>query len=437
MSEYAGPESLQPTAAPAGPAAPVAPAAGPAALAEPVTPVRRGWVTLLFLANIGLWLGVYAPIQVLLPEQAQHLDRASKTLLLSAVMGAGALAALVTNPIAGALSDRTTSRWGRRHPWTVGGAVLGAAGLAILAVAPDAVVMMAGWFVAQAGLGVMLATLTSALPDRVPAAQRGALGGLIGISQMLGTVIGALLVTVLVTGLASGYLACGLVVVLGALAFAVFTQDDQLPPGLVPRHSVRRTIAGLWVSPRRYPDFGWAWTMHFLINLGNALGTLYLLYFLQDEAHYHDPQTGLLILMAFYGVALAVAGVVCGSASDRSGHRRRYAVGASAIMAVAAVLLVISPTWTAALAAAPLLGLGFGTYWSAAPAVLTQVLPAASNRAKDLGVINVATALPLVVAPLIAGIVLYTAHSYPALFALAAVSTVAGGLAVLRIRTIR
>ncbi len=208
MSEVAGPECSsrlrnwpQQLSTAAGP--------GPAALAEPVTPVRAGWITLLFLANIGLWLGVYAPIQVLLPEQAQHLDRASKTLLLSVVMGAGALAALVTNPIAGALSDRTTSRWGRRHPWTVGGAVLGAAGLAILAVAPDAVVMMAGWFVAQAGLGVMLATLTSALPDRVPAAQRGALGGLIGISQMLGTVIGALLVTVLVTGLASGYLACG------------------------------------------------------------------------------------------------------------------------------------------------------------------------------------------------------------------------------------
>ena len=82
-----------------------------------------------------------------------------------------------------------------------------------------------------------------------------------------------------------------------------------------------------------YPDFGWAWFMHFLINLGNALGTLYLLYFLQDGAHYRDPQTGLLILMAIYGVALAIAGVVCGTASDRSGYRRRYVVGAAVIMA--------------------------------------------------------------------------------------------------------
>ena len=98
---------------------------------------------------------------------------------------------------------------------------------------------------------------------------------------------------------------------------------------------------------------------------------------------------------------------------------------------MAALLLVISPTWHAALMAAPLLGLGFGTYWAAAPAVLTQVLPAASNRAKDLGVINVATALPLVVAPMIAGIVLYTAAQLPG-----PVRPVRGGrrVAVLRIR---
>ena len=210
------------------------------------------------LANVGLWLGVYAPIQVLLPEQAQHLDRASKTLLLSAVMGAGALAALVTNPIAGALSGPDhvplgggTRGRGRRR---AGRGRAGRAGRA-----PDAAVMMLGWFLAQAGLGVMLATLTAALPDRVPVAQRGALGGLIGISQMLGTVIGALLVTVLVTGLASGYLACGVLVVLAALTFALFTPDDVLPAALVPKQTVRATLGRAWVSPRRYPDFGWAW----------------------------------------------------------------------------------------------------------------------------------------------------------------------------------
>jgi len=42
----------------------------PAALAEPVEPVRAPWITLLFLANVGLWLAIYAPIQVVLPRRS-------------------------------------------------------------------------------------------------------------------------------------------------------------------------------------------------------------------------------------------------------------------------------------------------------------------------------------------------------------------------------
>ena len=191
----------------------------------------------------------------------------------------------------------------------------------------------------------------------------------------------------------------------------------------------------LWVSPRQYPDFGWAWLTHFLINLGNALGTLYLLYFLARGAHYHDPQAGLLILMGLYAVALTAAGAVFGTMSDRSGRRKPYIIGSSVVMAIAAAALAIAPTWHAALVAAPLLGLGFGTYWSAAPALLTEVLPAAADRAKDLGLINIAYNLPLVVGPLIAGVVLGLMNSYPALFAVAGVVTAAAAATVTRVRS--
>ncbi|HEX3591837.1 MAG TPA: MFS transporter [Pseudonocardiaceae bacterium] len=408
----------------------------PDALAEPKAAVRARWVTLLFLANLGLWLAVYAPIQVLLPEQAQALDAANKTLLLSVVMGVGALVALVANPVIGMLSDRTTSRFGRRHPWTVAGAVVGAGGLAVLAQAPNIAVMVLGWCIAQAGLNGMLASLTSALPDRVPVNQRAQVGGFIGISQMLGTVLGTLIVTVLILQLAGGYVACGVIVVLGALAFALFSPDARLPERFRPAGSLTSGLARLWISPRAFPDFAWGWATHFLINLGNALGTLYLLYFLSDAAHYPDPQTGLLILMALYGVALIAGAVVCGILSDRSGSRRPYVVASAAVMALAAVVLVIWPTWTAALAAAPLLGVGFGTYWAVALAILTQVLPAAENRAKDLGVINVANALPQVVGPAIAGVVLASTHNYPLLFALSAIATLGGAVTVLRIRSV-
>jgi MFS family permease len=190
------------------------------------------------------------------------------------------------------------------------------------------------------------------------------------------------------------------------------------------------------VSPRRYPDFGWGWLTHFMVNLGNDLGTLYLLYFLADGAHYHDPQTGLLTLMALYAVALLAAAAGCGMLSDRWGRRKPFVIGSAAIMALAAAILAASPTWHMALIAAPLLGAGYGTYWAAAPALLTQVLPAASDRAKDLGLINIAYSLPLVVAPLIAGVVLGLMNSYSALFALAALVTVVAAVTVTRVRSV-
>ncbi len=418
----------------------------PAALAEPTRPVRPSWITLLFLANIGLWLGVYAPIQVLLPEQVQSLhDHLAKSgsvpsgtdaVLLSVVIGVGAIASLLANPVVGALSDRTTSPRGRRHPWTIACALTGALGIIAVAAAPSIPVMAIGWFVAELGLGGMLATLTAALPDRVPTSQRGTLGGLIGISQMLGTVLGALIVTVIVTRMSAGYATCAVIVVAGAALFVLRTPDERLPVEFKPPVPVRTALRRLWVSPREHPDFGWAWGTHFLVNLGNDLGTLYLLYFLNDRVHYHDPQTGLLILMALYALALLAAGAICGTLSDKSGKRKPFIIASAATMATAAIILAASPTWAGALVAAPLLGAGFGTYWAAAPAMLTQVLPAAADRAKDMGIINMAYSLPLVVAPLLAGVVLGLMNSYPALFALAGVVTVIAAVTVTRVRSV-
>jgi MFS family permease len=105
-------------------------------------------------------------------------------------------------------------------------------------------------------------------------------------------------------------------------------------------------------------------------------------------------------------------------------------------MALAAALLAASPTWSMALAAAPLLGAGFGTYWSAGPALLTQVLPAAIDRGKDVGLINIAYNLPLVVAPLAAGVVLGLMNNYAALFALAGIVTIMAAWTVTRIRSV-
>ena len=75
-----------------------------------------------------------------------------------------------------------------------------------------------------------------------------------------------------------------------SLPFALLTPDDPLPRAHRPPLRTRALLASMWISPRRHPDFAWAWITRFLVQLGNALGTLYLLYFLTDRVRLADPR---------------------------------------------------------------------------------------------------------------------------------------------------
>ena len=94
----------------------------------------RRWIALIALANLGLYLGYFGPLSVLLPNQVQAIAGSGhKVAVLGWVTGIGAAVAMISNPVAGALSDRTTGRFGRRRPWMVCGALAGAAALVLLA----------------------------------------------------------------------------------------------------------------------------------------------------------------------------------------------------------------------------------------------------------------------------------------------------------------
>lgn len=417
------------------------PAALPAALAEPAVPVRRSWIALIFAANLGVWMAFFTPIQVLLPQQVARIAPGDKETMLAVVTGLGALAAVLANPLAGALSDRTVLRLGRRHlgrrhVWTASGAVLGALALVLLARQHSIAGVALGWVAAQVCFNAMLASLTAAIPDRVPVAQRGGVSGWVGIPQALGLVVGAVLVTAVVTGNTAGYAAVAAAVLLLSLPFALLTADDPLPREHRPALRLRGLLASLWISPRRHPDFAWAWFTRFLVQTGNALGTLYLLYFLTDGVRVADPEGALLVLILLYTLGMLLTAVAAGRLSDRSGRRKVFVIASGLIMAVAALLLAVAPTWQMAVAAALLLGAGYGVYLAVDAALITQVLPAATNRAKDLGVINIANSAPQVLGPALSAPIVVHLGGYPTLYAATAAVTLLGSALVLKIRSV-
>jgi MFS family permease len=406
-------------------------------LVEPATRVRGGWITLLSLANLGLWMGYFGPLQVLLPDQVQDIAGSSKTTALGVVTGLGALVAVLAGPIAGALSDATTLRTGRRHTWIAAGALLGAAGLLLLPFQHTVIGLALAWCVAQAGLNTLQAGLTAVVPDRTPVTQRGLVSGWAGLTQSVGVVAGVLLVTIVVTGLLSGYLLIAVLVLLTALPFVLATPDP--PVSSAPRMSLRGAFR---VDVRGNPDFAWAWATRFLVQLGNAMATLYLLYFLRDRVHYEQrfpgskAEDGLAVLIVVYTVATVLTVVVGGVVSDRTGRRKPSVILSGYVMALAALILAVWPTWTGALVAAVVLGLGFGVYLSVDQALITQVLPTARDRARDLGIINIANSAPQVLGPALAFPIVAFLGGYPVLYLVVAVVTVLGSVLVTRIRSV-
>src|SRR5947209_13941039 len=165
------------------------------ALQVPTKAVNAGFQMLLSLANLVIWLSILPIGQILLPTQIAALGAANKFSYLTIATVVGVLAAVITNPIAGALSDRTTSRLGRRRPWFIAGTVFSVVTLALMANATSFVALVIWWGVFHIAANAVLAGLSAVLPDLVPVRQRATVSAFVSLSLPLGAVIGALLVT--------------------------------------------------------------------------------------------------------------------------------------------------------------------------------------------------------------------------------------------------
>jgi len=118
------------------------------------------------------------------------------------------------------------------------------------------------------------------------------------------------------------------------------------------------------------------------------------------------------------------------------GRRKPFVRWSGVLMAIATALLAVWQTWPSAIIVAALLGVGLGVFMSVDFALMTDVLPKAADRGKDLGVINVANALPQVAAPALAAPIVTHLGGYRVLYGLAAVLGLAGAVLVGRIRNV-
>jgi MFS family permease len=404
---------------------------------------RVGWgfISLFTLAFMSTNLLFLPPLLVTLPLKISALvgiKEAPDSLAL--VAGTGALLSIFANPFFGRMSDRTTSRFGMRRPWMFIGLLGGSLGLLLIALAPSIPVVLVGWCMTQVFFNALLAAVVAVLPDQVPPKQRGLVSGVLGICLPTAAVSGTFLVR-LVSGsqLATFLVPCG-VAGFFILLFAIVLRDRRLTVADRPAWSLREFASTFYVAPWASPDFAWAFVSRFLFILAFAFLTTYQAFYLLDKlgsARADVPQQIFLGTLTNSVVVIA-ASLIAGQLSDRIGRRKIFVFTASVVYGVAMFVIAIASTFNGFLVGMAVGGLGFGTYTAVDLALVVDVLPAKDRVAKDLGVLNIAAALPFSIAPAIAPVILAIGGgTYSALYAVAGVCAVLGAVAILRVRGVR
>lgn len=430
--------------------------AGESTVVPPDGPPRAARLRPRALLEISLlWFAINlhwgALLTVLLPAQVAAMRPDAQAQTLGLVLGLGALVALVVTPLAGALSDRCASRFGRRRPFIVTGVLINAAGLAVMAAAFARASFegyLAGFLVVQLGNNIAGGAYAGFIPDLVAPLQRGEASGWMAAMTQLGTVGGALLGGVLQSsGNSSACYGVIVATLLGLMLVTLLTVRETPLSSAPPPVSPGRLLADMWIDPRQHTDFAWVWMTRFLAISGIWMVQPFLLYYLRDVIGVADPamQTG--VMMAVMLVGATFTGWLAGLWSDRFG-RKVVVYAANGTLAMAVLLLLASHSLGFTLAVGAIFGLGYGAWYSVDWALVCDVLPDQENAGRYLGVWNVAMVLPQSIAPLMAGALLSAAGSgavegryeksgYVAVFVASAVTLAMAAWLLRRVRTVR
>jgi len=202
-------------------------------------PLRRLSVGDLIGLNV-YWLGLNMATSslttIILPVLVQRFVGGEvKNTFYGTLRAAGLVVAILVQPAAGLLSDRSTTRWGRRRPYIFLGTVLDLVFLAVVASSTGYWPLFLAVMMLQLSSNIAHGALQGLIPDLVPKGQRGTASGIKAVMELLPVVLTALTVAKLV---GSGHMMASFAVVGGSLPTTmlltlIFVHEEplQTPPG--------------------------------------------------------------------------------------------------------------------------------------------------------------------------------------------------------------
>ena len=403
-----------------------------ASAAESTPSHRSRWFILGYgAAQAGAFICFIPLLTLLLPGKAQLLGGADKALLLSQMAILGGLTAAFANLLFGSLSDRTRGPLGRRRPWILAGLGLVAVALALIGWADSPLQLALGVVAFQLAVNALYAPLTALVPDMVADTQKGLVSAWAGAALPVANLFTAVVVTRLAGSPPAQFAIVILVAAAMILPFALTLREPRSPRAA----AGSRRLSFDALKDRR---FFWTFISRLLVESAVAINTLYLLFLLQDLPGARPQGWSALqlfgALLIASTVAAALGGFIGGVGSDRLRRRRIFVVIGAVGMAAALALMVAWPAWPGPLAAQLLFGAAHGLHATTVAAMTAEILPDRAMAGRDLGVMNMAIALPQSLAPAAAAVLLGLGLPLTTVFVAASVAalTAAAVLAPLR-----
>ena len=400
----------------------------------------------LYWVAIGyLWTSLGA---LILPDMIiQLVGREHEGFALGVLEAVGSLMAVVWQPMAGALSDRTSSRFGRRRPFIVAGTIGDVLFLIGLALSGTFGLVLIFYFLLQAASNTAQGPYQGLMPDVVPEAQRGTASGYFGVANVVGLLAGTLGSGWILAhaGRTAALLSICALLVLTMLATVLFI-PDRAPRTSGQFKNVRQAIATTFSRPLRYPSFLWLMASRLLILLGLVGVQSFVFFYFNNVFFHNDRMDTIRASYTLLGLVIFAAFVVswpAARASDRFG-RRPFILAGGLLGAAGVLMLVFShyelvptqlveplartlkvpPLAAQATLVGVLIGIGYGVFFSVDWAFIQDVIPT-QEAGLFMGFSNIATAGSGILARLIGGFLLDPFNHGPKLLGLP------GGFAVI------
>lgn len=389
------------------------------------------------------WLGPYiAAASLFLPALIQQIDAQNKIQLVALFSTCGMVVAAISNMVAGYLSDRTRSRFGKRTPWLVGGAAVFMLSMILASTANSIPFLLVSWMLGQIALNFIVAPMVAWLdlaPENGKGTASGAYGGL---GMALGNNGFTIFAAMFLGQFRLGFIIFGIMTFVGTLIAAIIVREpsnlteERIEPEKKEKTSLKAAMK-IFPSWKVGRDYYLALIGKLFQGVGNFSITGYLLFIMTDFLHKGTGATQQSIqlintIMLLFGIAM---GFIAGPLSDKY-KVLKLPVGLSTIsLGIGALSMFFLQNDLGILIYGFAAGLGMGIWNSLDNLLNLEVIPDKNRVAFFLGVYNLGNTVTQAIAPVLAAFVI-SQFSFSSIFIVSFIFSAIGGLCILSIKSV-